>query len=221
MTKYFNLHTHSFTNSNEIVELVNQYPSEFNSKLPHYSIGIHPWHIDESKLDFELKIIEEKLHTSSCLALGECGLDKRIETSIDLQTTIFKKQLKLLQNTIKPVVLHCVAAFQEVIVIKKKMNIENTMIIHGFSKNMQVAQSLLDNGCYLSFGKYLMQNPDLEPVFKNASNNQFFLETDSSNYSIEAIYEKAAQIKECSIEEMKQLVAHNFERVFKKNLDTI
>ncbi len=221
MTKYFNLHTHSFTHSNGIVELVNQYPSEFNSKLPHYSIGIHPWHIDEIKLDFELKTIEEKLNTDSCLALGECGLDKRIELQFELQILVFKKQLKLLQNTIKPVILHCVAAFQEVVAIKKEMQLENTMIIHGFSKNKQVAQSLLDNGFYLSFGKYLMQNPDLELVFKNVPNNQFFLETDSSNYTIEAIYEKAAQIKECSIEEMKQMVATNFERVFKNNLDTI
>ena len=44
--KYFNLHTHKFTNSYDFFELVNQYPWEFDATIPNYSIGIHPWYID-------------------------------------------------------------------------------------------------------------------------------------------------------------------------------
>ena len=94
------------------------------------------------------------------------------------------------------------------------MNIENPMIIHGFSKNEQVAKSLLDNGFYLSFGKYLLRNPDLEKVFKFVPNDLLFLETDTIEESIAEVYQKAANYKQMTLDEMKQKVFENFTNVF-------
>jgi TatD DNase family protein len=214
MTKFINLHTHQFINDSEIIEIVNQYPWEFDAEIPNYSIGIHPWYIDENRLENDLEKIKEKLQLSECLALGECGLDKRIEIPMELQIAIFKKQLELVQQTNKPIILHCVAAFEEVIAIKKEMKIENPMIIHGFSKNVLVAQSLLNNGFYLSFGKYLLRNPDLEKVVNFAPENQILLETDTIEETIYEVYEKAASIKGISVQEMKTMVFANFSRIF-------
>ena len=214
MTKYINLHTHKFSNLLDVIEVVNQYPWEFDASIPNYSIGIHPWYIDENRLESDLEIIKEKLQLSECLALGECGLDKRIEIPLDLQISVFKKQLEIVRLTNKPIVLHCVAAYDEVIAIKKEMKIENPMIIHGFSKNEQVAKTLLNNGFYLSFGKYLLHNPDLEKVFTFAPENQILLETDTIEESIYEVYEKAASIKGISVEEMKTIVFTNFSRIF-------
>jgi TatD DNase family protein len=210
MTKFINLHTHKFSNLSDVIEVVNQYPWEFNSLLSNYSIGIHPWYIDEIRLENDLDIIEQKLQLKECLALGECGLDKRIETPLDIQISVFKKQLEIVKQTNKPIVLHCVAAYDEVIAIKKDMKIDNPMIIHGFSKNEQVAQSLLKNGFYLSFGKYLLRNPDLEKVFNFAPENQILLETDTIEESIYQVYEKAALIKGISVDELKTIVFTNF-----------
>lgn len=121
--EFFNFHTHQFTNQSTILELVNQYPNEFDASIPFYSVGIHPWYIREDKIDEDLRIIEEKLQTKNCLAIGECGLDKRIEVPLEQQIIVFEKQLALAEKYKKPVVIHCVAAFQEVIAIKKKLNI--------------------------------------------------------------------------------------------------
>ena len=214
MTKFINLHTHKFSNLSDVIEMVNQYPWEFDTSIPNYSIGIHPWYIDEKRLEKDLEVINEKLQLPECLALGECGLDKRIEIPLDLQISVFKKQLETVKQTNKPVVLHCVAAYDEVIAIKKEMKIENPMIIHGFSKNEQVAKSLLNNGFYLSFGKYLLRNPDLEKVFTFAPENQVLLETDTIEESIYQVYEKAASIKGISVEVMKEIVFTNFSRIF-------
>ena len=214
MTKFINLHTHKFSNLSDVIEVVNQYPWEFNSILSNYSIGIHPWYIDEERLNNDLKIIEQKLQLKECLALGECGLDKRIEIPLDIQISVFKKQLEIVKQTNKPIVLHCVAAYDEVVAIKKEMKIDNPMIIHGFSKNEQVAQSLLKNGFYLSFGKYLLRNPELENVFKFAPENQILLETDTIEESIYQVYEKAALIKGISVDELKTIVFTNFSRIF-------
>lgn len=220
MTKFINLHTHKFSNLSDVIEVVNQYPWEFDASIPTYSIGIHPWYIDEHRLETDLEIIKQKLQLNECLALGECGLDKRIEISFDLQISVFKQQLEIVKQTNKPIVLHCVAAYDEVIAIKKEMKIENPMIIHGFSKNEQVAQSLLKNGFYLSFGKYLLRSrnfgTDLEKVFTFAPENQILLETDTIEESIYQVYEKAASIKGISVDEMKAIVFTNFSSVFKQ-----
>jgi TatD DNase family protein len=214
MTKFINLHTHKFSNLSDVIEVVNQYPWEFDATIPNYSIGIHPWYIDENRLEKDLESITEKLQLPECLALGECGLDKRIEIPLELQILVFKKQLEIVKQMNKPIVLHCVAAFDEVIAIKKELKITNPMIIHGFSKNEQVAKSLLKNDFYLSFGKYLLRNSDLEKVFKFAPKNQILLETDTIEESIYQVYEKTAAIKGISVDKMKAIVFTNFSRIF-------
>ena len=212
--EFINLHTHSYSNDDSILEVVNQYPWKFDEVIPQYSLGIHPWYIDENRLSSDLKSIEEKLKLNECLALGECGLDKRIEISFPKQAEIFQKQIELVQVTKKPIILHCVASFQEMISIKKEMHIENPMIIHGFSKNRQVAKSLLDNGFQLSFGKYLLRNPELAEVFDYVPNDRFFLETDTIEETIFDVYEKAATIKNIKIEDLKEGIKVNFNQVF-------
>ncbi|MCG2612099.1 TatD family hydrolase [Flavobacterium sp. SM15] len=207
----FNIHTHKSTSQESVLEIVNQYPNEFDDSVTYFSIGIHPWYINMDKTDDYLNIIEEKLQYQNCLALGECGLDKRIETPLEIQTEIFEKQLHLAIKYQKPVILHCVSAYQEVIEIKKRLKIEVPMVIHGFSKNWQVAKSLLDNGFYLSFGKYLLRNPELASVFDQVPENRFFLETDTIEESIQDVYIKATSIKNKDVE---QIIEDNFKLVF-------
>lgn len=214
--KYFNLHTHQFTNQSDVLELVNQYPKDFDASIPFYSIGIHPWYIDENRLDEDLKIMEEKLQTENCLAIGECGLDKRIGVPFDLQISVFEKQLELAAKFKKPVVIHCVAAFQELMAIKKKMKISVPMIIHGFSKNNQLASQLTAAGFYLSFGKYLLKNPDLKSVFQNVPNDRFFLETDTIEESIKQVYDLACEYKGLNLKELEGIISSNYKSVFKE-----
>lgn len=212
--EYFNCHTHQFRNQSNVLELVNQYPKEFDASIAFYSIGIHPWYIEENRIDFDLTIIEEKLQTENCLAVGECGLDKKIDIPLDLQISVFEKQLALAEKFRKPVVIHCVAAFQEVVEIKKRLKITVPMIIHGFSKNKQVADQLIAAGFYLSFGKYLLKNPDLKTVFQNVPNDRFFLETDTMEESIQMVYELASQYKSLNLKELQSIISSNYKSVF-------
>ena len=212
--EFFNLHTHKSTIQPNVLEVVNQYPQEFDATIPYYSIGIHPWFIVEEQIEADLAIIESKLQEANCLAVGECGLDKRTEIPMELQQMVFEKQLLLAQKYQKPVVIHCVAAFQEVIALKKKLNISVPMLIHGFSKKSQIAKQLVDAGFYISFGKYLLLNTELEIVFKSVPDDRFFLETDTVEEGIEAVYELAAKYKGISVKEMQELVNSNFNKVF-------
>ncbi|MGV3696219.1 TatD family hydrolase [Flavobacterium sp.] len=212
--KLYNLHTHKYTNNPQMLELVNQYPWEFDAAIPFYSIGIHPWYIDEKRLEYDLKTIEEKLRLGECLALGECGLDKRIDVPMSLQIAVFEKQIALAEKYRKPLVLHLVAAFDELIEINKRLKISVPIIIHGFSKNQQVAKQMISNGFYLSFGKYLLRNPDLKTVFQSVPNDKFFLETDTIEESLSEIYELAASYKNVSLRDMQALISENWNKIF-------
>jgi TatD DNase family protein len=214
--RFINCHTHRYTNREDVLELVNQYPQEFDASIPFYSIGIHPWYIMEERLESDLIIIESKLKEDNCLAVGECGLDKRIDIPMEFQQQVFEKQLVLAQKYNKGVVIHCVAAFQEVIEIKKRLKITVPMVIHGFSKSGEQARQLIVNGFYLSFGKYLLRNPELETVFKNIPDDRFFLETDTVEETIDEVYALAAKYRNKTIEELQLQINKNFENVFKK-----
>jgi TatD DNase family protein len=214
--EFFNLHTHVFTNQPNILELVNQYPQEFDASIAFYSIGIHPWFIVEERLESDLQIIERKLQEPNCLAAGECGLDKRIDIPMELQQSVFEKQLLLAEKYQKPVVIHCVAAFQELIDTVNRLQITVPILIHGFSKKEQLAKQLLDNGFYISFGKYLLLNPELESVFKSMPDDRFFLETDTVEEGIQEVYALAAKYKGITIEAIQKQVNSNFETVFKQ-----
>ncbi|CAM4113554.1 TatD family hydrolase [Flavobacterium antarcticum] len=213
--KFINIHTHESSENSSVLEIVNQYPNSFDKNVPYFSIGIHPWYINADFWKAELAIIEEKLQFGNCLALGECGLDKRRETPIEFQLEVFEAQLLLAEKYKMPVIIHCVAAFQELIALKYKLNISVPMVIHGFSKSIELAEQLLKNGFYISFGKYLIKNPELELVFASIANERFFLETDTIEEGIEQVYDLAAKYKNIDVVTLQQIVTKNFNTVFK------
>lgn len=211
---YVNLHTHTFEHPDSVWAVCNQYPHEYQVNKAKYSIGIHPWYIDENRIESDIKTIKQKLSDANCIALGECGLDKKIKTELTTQIRVFEAQLELVKQTTKPIIIHCVSAFDELIASKKKSGITNPFIIHGFSKNIQVANQLLNQGFYLSFGKHLIQNTELASVFTCIPNEKIFLETDNSTYNIEEVYIFAAKCKDISVEQLKKIVWNNFQTVF-------
>ncbi|MGM8363441.1 TatD family hydrolase [Flavobacterium sp. ARAG 55.4] len=212
--QYFNLHTHVYTHQEDILELVNQYPQEFDADLPQYSIGIHPLFIDENRLESDFEIIGQKISLPECLAIGECGLDKRSETPFEIQLEVLERQFILAEKHQKAIVIHCVHAFQELVELKKKLKLTVPVVIHGFSKKEQLAKQLLDNGFYLSFGKNLLQNPELESVFILTPDSRFFLETDMIEEGIQEIYALAAKYKKITVAELQQIISNNFDAVF-------
>lgn len=214
--EYFNLHTHQLHHPEGVTALVNQYPWEFHEHLPCYSIGIHPWYIQSEHWKDHLSFMEEKMSDPACLAIGECGLDKRIEVPWELQMEVFEAQIQLAERYQKPLVIHCVGAYSELIALKKKHHIKVPVIIHGFSKNNQVAQELIKAGCYLSFGKYLLRNPELKEVFLKVPSNQFFLETDTIEEGIDDVYALASKYLNLDLITLQSQINTTFATVFQK-----
>jgi TatD DNase family protein len=73
---------------------------------------------------------------------------------------------------------------------------------------------MIDNGFYLSFGKYLIRNPELKQVFLSVPNDRFFLETDTIEETLEEVYTLAAQYKGITMEALQTQVEANWNHVF-------
>ena len=208
--QYIDLHSHIDTKAD--LTIVNLYPKNWDNSLPYYySIGIHPWYIEKSCLSNDFEIINRALVDKNCLALGECGLDKLTNTDFELQKEVFLKQLALAEKHQKPAIIHCVKAFDELILIKKSHpNI--TMIIHGFSKSNALAKQLQKHGFYLSFGKHILKHPEM---LKDLDLTKIFLETDDDAISIETIYAKVSTQLAISLEVLQKQITNNFTKIFK------
>lgn len=215
-----NAHTHHLSKSDQsILDIYNQYPWNFEENNAYYSIGIHPIFIDKSNPTKDLNTIKEHLNDPKCLAIGEIGLDKITAIDFKTQKELFIEQLQIAQEYQKPVIIHCVRAYQEILKIKNELKFNEPFIFHGYNKNEQLAQQIINNNSTLSFGKNLLQNQNLQTIFANLSPENFFLENDDSQIPIEEIYHRAAEIRKISIEDLEIIISENFQRLFKHSTE--
>ncbi len=157
-----------------------------------YSVGFHPWCVDEFSQEMFSKL-ENWSKDNRLLAIGECGLDKNSKASIALQLEIFKLQISLSEQVQKPLIIHCVGCFNELFEVKKQLNPQQRWIIHGFRGKPELASQVLKSGCSISFGEHFnAESVRLTPTDK------LFVETDESSLSIEEIYQRISETKQCS-----------------------
>lgn len=209
---YIDIHTHApaahahlrYIKVESLYELTR---TPFDPNL-YYSLGIHPWYPKKLNIaDLEHSI---KLYPN-IIAIGECGLDKITDTPWEAQLSIFKLQIELAQQLKKPLIIHCVRAYNECIQLLKSSQVP--VVYHGFNRNQHIATSIIESGAYLSFGAALFKEA-LHPIFKNIPLDRVFLETDDASISIEEIYKKAAIIRDIPLEELILQLENNFKHVF-------
>lgn len=203
---FFDFHHHKKNMPNGIYNLdIEQIPPDFP-----YSIGIHPKDIDMNKIDNQFEWMKNMIF-ENCFAIGECGLDSFAETEEKIQEEVFLRQIRFANEVKKPIIIHCVRKFYEVISFKKYA--EQPMIIHGFNKKERIAEDLLKNNFYLSFGKAVLYNLSLQNTLKITPLDKIFLETDNDDFSIEELYEKVSEIKGISLENLNKQISENLETI--------
>ena len=155
------------------------------------------------------------VHEKRCLAIGECGLDKLSKVDFELQEEVFIEQIKIANHIQKPLIVHCVKAFNELINCLNLNDNTVPVIVHGFNNNENIARILVNQGVYFSFGKALLgYESNAAKAIKNVGRKNFFLETDDADISIKYIYKKASELLGIDEEIIKQQLQGNFEKVF-------
>lgn len=167
------------------------------------SIGVHPWKVKEDWQD-ALASVRQAAMREDVWAIGECGLDKLHGEALSLQMEAFRAHIAIAEEVQKPMVVHCVRAFDELLMLRRELEVsckhesENgggnvrhpqPWVIHGFRGKPEQAKQLMTKGMLLSFGhQYNLET--LRFVF--ISSRPFYLETDDLHLSVRQIYGQVA-----------------------------
>ena len=188
---YIDFHTHNVSAMKDVIAVVDGRDTW----------GIHPWRAEETIVvpDF-----------SSKLAIGECGLDGLRGPSMDRQEEVFMLQISLSEQTSKPLIIHCVKAFDRLLSLRKKQQPTMPWMFHGFRGKPQQLRSLLDAGCFVSFG--FCHNEEslcICPI------DRMLLETDvDSEHSIAELYNCVADKRGIDVSTLGNLMLENYRAFF-------
>jgi len=231
--KYFDVHTHIPDESGEVKSVLNLFPEdELTGEM--FSVGVHPWFTNKLDVERQLKLLRQKAVSENCVAIGECGLDRpafcrsgdgssedAVTRGFEFQSGLFKKQVGIANLADKPLLIHCVRAFSELLHIRKSIPHSTPWIIHGFRGSKEIADSLIKEEIYMSFGKSISDtapsNRKIQELFRKLPDSVILLETDNVDeptLDIRDVYRAASKIRGISISDLQEIIQSNIKRIF-------
>ncbi len=173
------------------------------------SLSIHPWFLTDGNYEDQWLWLGQRVHAPGVVAIGEVGLDKCADTSIDLQLRMFRQVVVLSERCALPLILHVVRASNEIIRLRKELDARMPWVIHGFRGGRQLAEDYLRHGLYLSFGEHYRAD-----ALRTVPAERLLLETDESSSSIETVYRQVAKDRQLSLESLQTSVEQNIKKLF-------
>ena len=117
--------------------------------------GVHPLYSDEGPHEWE--IVERVIRHPKCVAWGELGLDNHYkEPSSDSQREVLAQHLEVIERVhasgvVKPIVLHCREAFDDLIPVLKGTKLDpSRCVFHCFTGTQGDMRKILDFGSMVS-----------------------------------------------------------------------
>lgn len=212
-----------------ILELAKQF------KIIKPALGIYPTEAVEQKyltnqdapyeginVDKEIQHIKKK--KDQIVALGEVGLDYKEITEKQQQQEAFRKIIRLAKQIDKPLIIHSRKAEEDVITLLEQEQAKK-VIMHCFSGKKALIKKIKDNGWCCSIPTSVTRSQQFQEMVGIMPLQQLFCETDSPflsphkettnepAYVIES-YKKIAEIKKITLEETKNLIFQNWQRMF-------
>lgn len=182
----FSIYNLPLLNAESLLNLPNRY----------FSAGVHPWDSTE-EWEKAFAKLEQLAVLPMLVAIGECGFDKNARTNFEIQLEIFEQQIALSEKVQKPLIIHCVGYYNELLQLKKRVQPHQLWIIHGFRGKPQLAQQVLNADCAISYGEHFnAESVQLTPI------ERLFVESDESKLSIRQLYSNIAAAKQCQPSEL-------------------
>lgn len=173
-----------------------------------YSVGFHPWKLPAAgpgPEDWEL--FERIVSRHDVIAVGECGLDLLKGPPLAIQMNVFRRQAETAERVGKPVIIHCVKAYEQIIGIKKSLRPKVNWGIHGFRGKATVAGMLVSAGFWISVGERF--NP---AALGAVPIDRLLVETDESETAVEVIIGNIAQAIGIEEKELSEILSVNVTR---------
>lgn len=215
------------TNLDNVMEISNKYPQVF------FTQGIHPHDAKEAtQVDFD-KIASRSI-MPKMVAVGEIGLDYHYNNSpVDVQKSVFEKQLQLACDHDLPVVIHTREADEDTKAILKNFipHLKRKGVLHSFTSGRELAEYALSEGFYLGFNGIITfkKAENVQEVVKLTPVDQILFETDSpfltpvphrgkenAPFYLPFVAQKVAELKGDTIENLIPIVYQNSLNCFYK-----
>lgn len=142
--------------------------------------GIHPWYADKLPEEWYKKL-EGYLRRSPDAGVGEVGLDKARNIDFTSQTEVFRRQLEIAGRLRRPLAVHCVRAWSDLLrELKRSLSSGTRFMVHSFQGSQQVLRDLLALGGYISFSWKSLQRDTEESMalMRDVPLERLLLETD-------------------------------------------
>ncbi len=215
---YIDIHTHGAKPVPGLfsVEVLMAHEEKLPAETPGlaFTYGIHPWYLDESNHNRLLASVIKTVVDPLVIAVGEAGFDKIKGPSMELQRKTFEEQVIIAEEFKKPVIIHCVRAWEELLRVYKKLKPELPWLVHGFRGNKDLAMQLISKGMYISFWSDFILKQESSDLIKSLLIERIFLETDGADVNIADIYNKVSSDLEISEDKLKKQIFLNFYSFF-------
>ncbi len=215
--KYIDFHNHSDRFNGNTVSVRSFFVEEIINQKDIGSLctaGIHPWQSADPYANDWLVALDHISKHPNVIGIGEIGLDRLRGADLQTQIELFKKQVSVAETVQKPVIIHCVRSFAEIQELRKQLKPTSPWVIHNFMGNVQIAQSLVKQGFYLSFCIAIATNLKIAEALKATPLSRIFFETDDYIENVEAVYTAAAKCLQMDLNELKVQIERNFEAFF-------
>ena len=174
-----------------------------------YSVGYHPWDNIGALTAADFDLLERCASHPQVIAIGETGMDSLRGGDLDTQEAIFVRHLKLAHALGKPVVVHNVRCAQRILAARHRSGLDDVpLAIHGMRSNERVARTLLDAGCYLSFGTRF--NP---AALRSTPLDRLLIETDEAPVTIQEVADAIAATLQLTRQLVSTICATNLQRL--------
>lgn len=192
-------------------------------------MGLHPTSVKENFED-ELELVEQAFKERKFYAVGEIGIDLYWDTStLEIQKTAFRRQIRLAKKYKLPIVIHCRNAFEEIFeVLESEKDDDLFGIFHCFTGTLEDARRAVSLHMKLGIGGVVtFKNGKIDQFLKEISLKHIVLETDSpylapapyrgkrneSSY-LTFVVKKLSEIYGVSEEEIAQVTTENSKEIF-------
>lgn len=174
-----------------------------------FSVGIHPWQTAECSAALPDEV-RRALRLPSVVALGEVGLDRLRGAALDVQAGLFRVQAQMAEEAGKPVVIHCVRAWAELLALHSRLRPSVPWVVHGFRGGAALARQLWGSGMMLSFGARFNAE-----ALAGVPDEYLLAETDEWTGGIESVIGRIAETRGKDYDAMCGIVADNAARILK------
>lgn len=231
--------------SRRTLELAGEHPGHIWA-----AVGLHPIHTSKSYHDaeelgggeaakaftsrgeeFDYEYYKKLAGDPKVVAIGECGLDyfrDKSDETIKRQKEGFVAQIELAAELKKPLMIHCRAAFPDLMEIlqAEKARLHGG-ITHFFSGSAEDARKLLEFGFYFTFGGVITFARDYDGIIRMIPLDRILSETDAPYVSpapyrgkrnepayVVEVVKKLAEIKNVSLEKTAEQIWQNAKNAF-------